>query len=132
MHWTEPAKAHNSNAAADQLWTGAALKRSQRTPTSIVRLIVEILEPYHGRILDPAIGSGGMFIQSARFMEAHQKNPASEISVHSQPRPMRISSRHAAAWSPESSGMVSGNSKKLSSLPSYTRGGDQLGQQPSP
>jgi type I restriction enzyme M protein len=56
------------------------------TPTSIVRLIVEILEPYHGRILDPACGSGGMFIQSARFIEAHQKNPTSEISVHGQER----------------------------------------------
>ncbi len=34
-----------------------------------------------GRILDPACGSGGMFIQSARFVEAHQKNPTAEISV---------------------------------------------------
>jgi type I restriction enzyme M protein len=56
------------------------------TPTSIVKLIVEILEPYHGRILDPACGSGGMFIQSARFVEAHQKNPTAEISVHGQER----------------------------------------------
>lgn len=56
------------------------------TPTSIVRLIVEILEPYHGRILDPACGSGGMFIQSAQFVEAHKKNPTSEISVHGQER----------------------------------------------
>ena len=43
------------------------------TPTSLVRLIVEILEPYHGRIYDPACGSGGMFIQSARFVENHRK-----------------------------------------------------------
>jgi type I restriction enzyme M protein len=56
------------------------------TPTSIVKLIVEILEPYHGRIFDPACGSGGMFIQSARFVEVHQKNPTSEISVHGQER----------------------------------------------
>jgi type I restriction enzyme M protein len=56
------------------------------TPTAIVKLIVEILEPYHGRILDPACGSGGMFIQSARFVEAHQKNPTAEISVHGQER----------------------------------------------
>jgi type I restriction enzyme M protein len=56
------------------------------TPTSIVKLIVEILEPYHGRILDPSCGSGGMFIQSARFVEAHQKNPTAEISVHGQER----------------------------------------------
>jgi len=56
------------------------------TPTSIVRLIVEILEPYHGRIFDPACGSGGMFVQSARFVEQHQKNPTSEISVYGQER----------------------------------------------
>ena len=56
------------------------------TPSSIVRLIVEILEPYHGRIYDPACGSGGMFVQSARFVENHHKNPTSEISVHGQER----------------------------------------------
>lgn len=39
------------------------------TPTSIVKLIVEVMEPYHGRILDPACGSGGMFVQSARFVQ---------------------------------------------------------------
>jgi len=44
------------------------------TPTSIVKLIVEIIEPYHGRILDPACGSGGMFVQSAAFMEHHRKS----------------------------------------------------------
>ncbi|MFC4994459.1 class I SAM-dependent DNA methyltransferase [Rubritalea tangerina] len=54
------------------------------TPTSMVKLIVEILEPYHGRILDPACGSGGMFVQSARFVTEHQKNPTSEISVYGQ------------------------------------------------
>lgn len=56
------------------------------TPTSIVRLIVEILEPYHGRIYDPACGSGGMFVQSARFVENHHKNPTREISCHGQER----------------------------------------------
>ena len=54
------------------------------TPTSMVKLIVEILEPYHGRILDPACGSGGMFVQSARFVQEHQKNPTAEISVYGQ------------------------------------------------
>jgi type I restriction enzyme M protein len=49
------------------------------TPTSIVKLIVEILEPFHGRILDPACGSGGMFVQSARFVEVHKKRAADEI-----------------------------------------------------
>jgi type I restriction enzyme M protein len=44
------------------------------------------MEPYHGRILDPACGSGGMFVQSARFVSSHQKNPNAEISVHGQER----------------------------------------------
>ncbi len=52
------------------------------TPASIVRLIVEILEPYHGKILDPACGSGGMFVQSAKFVAEHQKNPSAELSVY--------------------------------------------------
>ncbi|MBE0522378.1 MAG: N-6 DNA methylase, partial [Candidatus Methanoperedenaceae archaeon] len=52
------------------------------TPTSIVKLIVEIIEPYHGRIYDPACGSGGMFVQSARFVKNHKKNPGAEISVY--------------------------------------------------
>ena len=52
------------------------------TPASIVRLIVEIIEPYHGRILDPACGSGGMFVQSARFRaSATSTTPGSELSV---------------------------------------------------
>ncbi|BAZ44506.1 N-6 DNA methylase [Chondrocystis sp. NIES-4102] len=56
------------------------------TPTSIVKLIVEILEPYHGRIYDPACGSGGMFVQSASFIARHQKNPNAEISIYGQER----------------------------------------------
>lgn len=54
------------------------------TPSSIVRLMVEVLEPFHGRILDPACGSGGMFVQSARFVHEHRKNPATELSIHGQ------------------------------------------------
>lgn len=56
------------------------------TPTSIVRLIVEIIEPYHGRIFDPAWGSGGMFVQSARFIEKHQQNPTAHLSIYGQER----------------------------------------------
>ncbi|MEW5813927.1 MAG: class I SAM-dependent DNA methyltransferase [Spirochaetota bacterium] len=56
------------------------------TPTAIVKLIVEILEPFHGRIFDPACGSGGMFVQSARFVEEHKKNPSAEISIYGQER----------------------------------------------
>ena len=41
------------------------------TPRSIVQLLVEMLEPYKGRILDPCCGSGGMFVQSEKFIQAH-------------------------------------------------------------
>src|SRR5207247_5441102 len=54
------------------------------TPASIVKLLVEVLEPYHGRILDPACGSGGMFVQRARFVTEHKKNPSSELATHGQ------------------------------------------------
>ncbi len=53
------------------------------TPTSIVRLMVEMLEPFKGRVLDPACGSGGMFVQSARFVAEHRKNGnRNELSIH--------------------------------------------------
>jgi type I restriction enzyme M protein len=52
------------------------------TPSSIVRLLTEVIEPYHGAILDPACGSGGMFVSSARFVSEHKKNPSSELSIH--------------------------------------------------
>lgn len=52
------------------------------TPSSIVRLLVEVIEPFHGRILDPACGSGGMFVSSARFVSEHQKNAADELFIH--------------------------------------------------
>ncbi|MEO7327313.1 MAG: class I SAM-dependent DNA methyltransferase [Minicystis sp.] len=51
------------------------------TPTSIVRLLVEVLEPFEGRVLDPACGSGGMFVQSARFVEEHKKN-GKGLAIH--------------------------------------------------
>ena len=54
------------------------------TPISVVKLIVEVIEPYHGRIYDPACGSGGMFVQSASFVERHKKNPSTEISIYGQ------------------------------------------------
>jgi type I restriction enzyme M protein len=63
-----------------------ALKEGQKggvfyTPTSIVKLIVEILEPYHGQIFDPACGSGGMFVQSAEFVARHRKRATDEITA---------------------------------------------------
>jgi type I restriction enzyme M protein len=51
------------------------------TPGSIVRLLVEVLEPFNGRILDPACGSGGMFVQSARFVSEHRENPTRKLSI---------------------------------------------------
>ncbi len=51
------------------------------TPASIVKLLTQVTEPYHGRILDPACGSGGMFVQCARFVAEHHKNPAAELSI---------------------------------------------------
>lgn len=54
------------------------------TPTSIVKLIVSIIEPFHGRIFDPASGSNGMFVQSARFVEEHKKNANAELAIYGQ------------------------------------------------
>ena len=54
------------------------------TPMSIVRLIVEIIEPFHGRIFDPACGSGGMFVHSAHFVERHRKSAGEELSLYGQ------------------------------------------------
>ena len=53
------------------------------TPTSIVQLIVEIIEPFQGRIFDPACGSGGMFVQSARFVRNHH-HQTDDISIWGQ------------------------------------------------
>ena len=54
------------------------------TPMSIVRLIVEIIEPFHGRIFDPACGSGGMFVHSAHFVERHRQSPGEKLSIYGQ------------------------------------------------
>ena len=52
------------------------------TPTSLVKLIVEILQPFQGRLLDPACGSGGMFVQSAEFIHNHRQNGNDQISIY--------------------------------------------------
>ena len=54
------------------------------TPTTLVQLIVEIIEPHKGNILDPACGSGGMFVQSAKFVNRHSGNANSDISIFGQ------------------------------------------------
>jgi len=53
------------------------------TPASVVRVLVEVLEPTRGRVYDPCCGSGGMFVQTEKFLEAHQRE-GSEISVYGQ------------------------------------------------
>jgi type I restriction enzyme M protein len=53
------------------------------TPRSVVRLLVEMLEPYSGRVYDPCCGSGGMFVQSERFVEAHGGNKT-DVSIFGQ------------------------------------------------
>jgi len=66
------------------------------TPVSVVKLLVEMLEPYEGRVFDPCCGSGGMFVQSEKFIKHHQDhykknkgkklslNPADHISIYGQ------------------------------------------------
>jgi type I restriction enzyme M protein len=67
------------------------------TPGSVVKLLVEMLEPYEGRVFDPCCGSGGMFVQSEKFIKAHQDyykknnsskklslNPGDNISIYGQ------------------------------------------------
>ncbi len=53
------------------------------TPKSIVKLMVEMVEPYKGRVYDPACGSGGMFVMSEKFIEEHQWN-IKDITIYGQ------------------------------------------------
>ncbi|MGV1610908.1 HsdM family class I SAM-dependent methyltransferase, partial [Klebsiella pneumoniae] len=53
------------------------------TPKSIVNLIAELIEPYKGKIYDPCCGSGGMFVQSMKFIENHKGNKK-DVSVYGQ------------------------------------------------
>ncbi len=52
------------------------------TPVSLVQMIVYIIEPNHGRMLDPAIGTAGMFVQSSHFMELSHKNPTEQATFY--------------------------------------------------
>jgi len=68
-----------------------AMKEGQKggeffTPPSMVDLIVHVIEPFHGRLLDPACGSGGMFVSSASYVLNHKKNPSAELSIFGQER----------------------------------------------
>lgn len=53
------------------------------TPSCVVRTLVEVLQPYNGRVYDPCCGSGGMFVQSSKFIENHGGN-IKNISVYGQ------------------------------------------------
>jgi type I restriction-modification system DNA methylase subunit len=75
------------------------------TPTSIVRLLVEVLEPFNGKVLDPACGSGGMFVQSARFVAQHKKGTAPGALVDPRHREGR---RHRAIVPDEPRGARAG------------------------
>lgn len=54
------------------------------TPVSIVQMIVNVIEPDHGTVIDPACGSGGMFVQSAHFIEKLHKNPQEVATFYGQ------------------------------------------------
>ena len=68
------------------------------TPRCIVRLLVEMLEPYEGRVYDPCCGSAGMFVQSERFVEAHggQKTDISIFGQESNPTTWRLAHMNLA------------------------------------
>ncbi|MFP4029607.1 MAG: type I restriction-modification system subunit M [Candidatus Brocadiia bacterium] len=53
------------------------------TPECVVQTLVEMIEPYHGRVFDPCCGSGGMFVQSEKFVEAHG-GKRTDISIYGQ------------------------------------------------
>lgn len=53
------------------------------TPRSIVKVLVQMIEPYQGRVYDPCCGSGGMFVQSEKFVEGHQ-GKLGDISIYGQ------------------------------------------------
>ena len=52
------------------------------TPVSLVQMIVNVIEPDHGSVLDPACGSGGMFVQSAHFIERLHENPTERVTFY--------------------------------------------------
>ncbi|NIJ94294.1 type I restriction enzyme M protein [Xanthomonas campestris] len=68
------------------------------TPRSVVRVLVEMLEPYQGRIYDPACGSGGMFVQSEKFVQAHggQRTDVSIFGQESNPTTWRLAHMNLA------------------------------------
>lgn len=85
------------------------------TPAPVARLLVEMLEPYEGRVLDPACGSCGLFVQSAKFIDAHGGQP-DQLSIYGQ-------ERNQATWR---IGQMNLAIHGLSGEVSYTEGGSLL------
>jgi len=88
------------------------------TPKSIVNLIAELIEPYRGVIYDPACGSGGMFVQSIKFIESHNGNKK-EVAIYGQentPTTYKLAKMNLA---------IRGISAKLGDIPTDTFSDDQ-------
>lgn len=68
------------------------------TPRSVVQLLVGMLQPYHGRVFDPACGSGGMFVQADKFVRAHggNRNDISVFGQESNPTTWRLAKMNLA------------------------------------
>ncbi|MGO1971414.1 MAG: type I restriction-modification system subunit M [Propionibacteriaceae bacterium] len=79
------------------------------TPPVLVRTLVEILEPHHGRIYDPCCGSGGMFVQAEKFLTSHDEDPTN-IAVYGQElneRTWRLAKMNLAIHGIDSAGLGS-------------------------
>jgi len=90
------------------------------TPRSIVKLIVEILEPFEGKIYDPTCGSGGMFVQSLRFLDEHQNVKKKNIALYGQDikdNVWRIAKMNLILRSIDSTNVVLGDSLKNDKFP---------------
>lgn len=76
--WTEASKSKDILGRVYEYFLGEFANAEGKkwwqfyTPKSIVKLLVEMIEPYHGRVYDPACGSGGMFVMSEKFIQEHQ------------------------------------------------------------
>lgn len=98
------AKAHDSLGRVYEYFLGKFAQAEGKlggeffTPRCIVRLLVEMLEPYEGRVYDPCCGSAGMFVQSERFVEAHggRKTDLSIFGQESNPTTWRLAHMNLA------------------------------------
>ena len=79
------------------------------TPRSVTRLLVEMLEPYEGRVLDPACGSCGLFIQSAEFVKSHGGNGPRDLDLRPGEQPGDLAHRSDEPRDPRRSPATSGS-----------------------